>query len=149
MNATALKPQHSLARRVLVIDDDLDMVRSLALLFHTMGHHVDYAINAAAAIDMAISMKPDVIFLDILLPDDHGASVCRELRGHSVLSKARIYGVTGSGRMMDLQLALDAGCDDVLRKPVSPDTYERLIGGGMHRRKLREFISSQRDDAPK
>lgn len=149
MNATAHKPQHTLARRILVIDDNLDMVRSLALLFHTMGHHVDYAINATAAIDMAVSMKPDVIFLDILLPDDHGASVCRELRTHSALGKTRIYGVTGSTRMMDHQLALDAGCDDVLRKPVSTETYQRLIAGGMHRRKLREFISSQRDDAAK
>lgn len=137
MNA-ATRTQHRLARRILVIDDNLDSVRSLALLFHAMGHHVDYAINATAAVDMAISMKPDVIFLDILLPDDHGASVCRELRRQSVLSKTRIFAVTGSTRMMDHQLALDAGCDDVLRKPLSPETYERLIGGGMHRRKLRE-----------
>ena len=149
MNATVLKPQHAIARRVLVVDDNLDQVRSLALLFHAMGHHVDYAINATAAVDMAVSMKPDVIFLDILLPDGHGATVCRELRRHSVLSKTRIYGVTASGRMLDHQLALDAGCDDVLRKPVSPATYERIINGGLTRRKLRELISPQPGDAPK
>ena len=143
---TAAKPRPVLSRRILVVDDNLDNVRSLALLFHTMGHHVDYAINATAAIDMAVSMKPDLIFLDVLLPDGHGANVCTELRRHSVLSKTRIFGVTASPRMLDHQLALDAGCDDVLRKPVSAATFERLIGGGMSRRKLREFAANPGND---
>ena len=131
------------ARRVLIIDDNLDNVRSLALLLHSMGHQVDYAINGTAALGMALKMKPDVIFLDILLPDGHGATICAELRSHSALKHTRIFGITGSTRMLDHQLALDAGCDDVLRKPLSPETYERLIAGGMHRRKLREFIAQQ------
>ena len=137
------------ARRVLVIDDNLDNVRSLALLLHSMGHHVDYAINGTAALGMAVKMKPDVIFLDILLPDGHGANVCSELRRHSALKHTRIFGVTGSPRMLDHQLALEGGCDDVLRKPLSPQTYERLIAGGMHRRKLREFIAQQGKKEPK
>lgn len=149
MNATASKSRHALARRILVIDDSLDHVRSLALLFHTMGHHVDYAINGTAAVDMATAMKPDVIFLDVLLPDGHGSDVCRELRKHSVLNKTRIFGITASNRMLDHQLALDAGCDDVLRKPVSPETYERLIAGGANRRELREFIANQGKHKPK
>lgn len=137
----ASRTHQRLARRILVIDDNLDNVRSLALLLHTMGHHVDYAINATAAVDMAVSMKPDIIFLDVLLPDAHGSSVCKQLRKQSVLSKTRIFAVTASTRMLDHQLALDAGCDDVLRKPVSPETFERLINGGMNRRKLREFTA--------
>jgi CheY-like chemotaxis protein len=143
MNAAAKQTQPRLARRVLVIDDNLDNVRSLALLFHTMGHHVDYAINATASVSIALKMVPDVIFLDLLLPDGHGANVCAELRSQSVLKKTRIYGVTASDRMLDHQRAMDAGCADVLRKPVSADTYERLIAGGMHRRKLRDFIEQQ------
>jgi len=148
MNA-AQKPHQRLARRVLVVDDNLDNVRSLALLFHTMGHHVDYAINATSALDMAVSMRPDVIFLDVLLPDGHGSGVCRDLRKQSVLSRTRIFAITGSGRMLDHQLALDAGCDDVLRKPVSPETFERLINGGMNRRKLRELMFNPHEKKPK
>ncbi|HXU41166.1 MAG TPA: response regulator [Burkholderiales bacterium] len=149
MNATASAPLRTTALRVLVIDDNLDNVRSLTLLFHTMGHHVDYAINGTAAIDMAVSMKPNVIFLDILLPDGHGSNVCRELRKHSALSKTRIFGITASHRMLDHQLALDAGCDDVLLKPVSPETFERIIAGGLSRRKLRDFITNQPKETPK
>src|SRR5436190_5122680 len=107
------------------------------MLLHTMGHHVDYAINATAAVDLAVLMKPEVIFLDLLLPDGHGADVCIKLRSHSALREIRIFAVTASNRVLDLHLALDAGCNDVLRKPVLPDTYERLITGGLSRRKLR------------
>jgi CheY-like chemotaxis protein len=149
MASAAPKPNQVFTRRVLVVDDNLDNVRSLAMLFQTMGHQVDYAINAAVAVDMAVSMKPDVIFLDLLLPDGHGADVCRKLRSHSVLRQIRIYGVTASIRVLDHQLALDAGCDDVLRKPVSPETFERLITGGLSRRKLREFMSIVRNNPPK
>ena len=114
------------------------------MLFDTMGHHVDYAINATVAVDLAQRFQPDIVFLDLLLPDDHGAGVCRELKALPELKQTRIIAVTASSRMLDHQLALDAGCDDVLRKPVSPETYERLIAGGMCRRKLREFIAEQR-----
>ena len=51
--------------------------------------------------------------------------------------------------MLDHQLALDAGCDDVLLKPVSPETFERIIAGGLSRRKLRDFITNQPKETPK
>jgi CheY-like chemotaxis protein len=138
------KADEPIARhRVLIIDDDLDNVRSLTLLLGRMGHHVDYAINATVAVDRARRFQPDIVFLDLRLPDGHGSRVCSQLRKCPELMKTRIIAATGSGHMIDHQLALDAGCDDVLRKPVSPATYERLIGGGMNRRKLREFLSTQ------
>lgn len=149
MNAVRKAEAPETRRRILVIDDNLDNVRSLALLLGAMGHHVDYAINATAAIDRARHFQPDIIFLDLLLPDDHGAKVCSQLQQFPELKNTRIIAITASSRMIDHQLAMDAGCDDVLRKPVSPETYERLIAGGMNRRKLREFMSDQGNKAPK
>ncbi len=84
----AKKVAESPARRILVVDDSSDTVRSLALLLHTMGHHVDYAINATAAIDTAVTMMPDVIFLDLLLPDNHGSQVCSDMRKRPELKDA-------------------------------------------------------------
>jgi two-component system, OmpR family, alkaline phosphatase synthesis response regulator PhoP len=133
----------TVARRILVIDDNIDNVRSLTLLLGGMGHQVEYAINATVAVGIATRLRPDIVFLDLLLPDGHGAKVCGALRRCPELSQTRIFGVTASARMIDHQLALDAGCTDVLQKPVSPATYERLIAGGMSRRKLREFIEKQ------
>jgi CheY-like chemotaxis protein len=115
-------------RRVLVVDDNIDNVRSLTLLFDAMGHHVDYAINAIVALDVATRFKPDVVILDLLLPDGHGAQVCRQMRLNPELRGTRIYGITGSINEADRRRALDAGCDDVLLKPIPPERLERLIG---------------------
>ncbi len=140
MGAVQQEVSSKAQRRILVVDDNLDNVRSLALLFDAMGHRIEYAINAMVAINIAPHFEPDIVFLDLLLPDAHGAEVCSEIRKLPGLGKTRIIAVTASSRMMDHQIALDAGCDDVLRKPVSVGTYERLIAGGMCRRKLREFM---------
>jgi CheY-like chemotaxis protein len=115
-------------RRILVVDDNIDNLRSLTLLFDVMGHHVDYAINAIVAIDIAARFKPDVVILDLLLPDGHGAQVARQIRMNPELARTRIVGITGSKDEKDVRRALEAGCDEVLLKPVDPDTFERLIG---------------------
>ena len=149
MSAAKQAERPETKRRILVVDDNLDNVRSLAMLFDTMGHQVDYAINATAAVEMARRFVPDLVFLDLLLPDGHGARVCGAMRECPELSATRIIGITASSRMIDHQLALDAGCDDVLRKPVSVVTFERLIAGGMTRRKLREFMGDPGDKTSK
>src|SRR5262245_46565985 len=87
--------------RVLVIDDSLDQVRSLAMLLDTMGYEVEYAINATTAVGMATRFRPDVIFLDLLLPDGHGAKVCKELRKCPELADVSIFAISASSRMMD------------------------------------------------
>ena len=137
MPAAGAAPKRKVKRRVLVVDDNLDNVRSLALLFDVMGHHVDYAINAIVAIDIAARFKPDVVILDLLLPDGHGAEVCRQIRLNPELSRTRIFGITGSKSTVDRLRALAAGCDDVLLKPVSAETFERLIAGDSTRAKPR------------
>ena len=113
---------------MLVVDDNIDNVRSLTLLFDSMGHHVDYAINAIVALDVAKRFKPDVVILDLLLPDGHGAQVCRQIRLNPELRGARIYGITGSTNDVDRRRAMDAGCDDVLLKPIPPEKLEQLVG---------------------
>ena len=143
MNALRKAGEPMARRRVLIIDGDLDNVRSLALLLGKVGHHIDYVIDATAAVERACRFLPDIVFLDLLLADDHGSRVCSELRKCPGLKNTRIIAVTASNRIIDHQLAIDAGCDDAMRKPVSTATYERLVAGGMNRRKLREFLAEQ------
>src|SRR5262245_33924794 len=102
MPSMQLKAKAEVAkRRILIVDDSLDHVRSLAVLFDAMGHHVDYAINGTVAVDLARRLAPEIVFLDLLLPDGHGASVCQEIRRRLELKYTRIFGVTASSRMID------------------------------------------------
>ena len=124
MNA-ASRTKPAPGRRVLVIDDNVDQVRSMALLVKMMGHEVDYAINAIAGLEMANRVKPEVLVLDINLPDASGFDVARQLRRNPELRKLRIIGITGAN--IDPESARIAGFDDLLLKPVDPAALERLL----------------------
>jgi CheY-like chemotaxis protein len=70
---------------------------------------------------------PDIIILDLKLPDTHGSQLTRQLRAHPGLRKARIVAITGSSQAEDRERALAAGCDDVLLKPVPINALEQLL----------------------
>ena len=116
-------------RRILVVEDNIDNARMLAVLFASMGHRVDYAINGIVALDVAHRFLPEFVFLDLKLPDAHGADVARQLRRNPALAAARIIAITASGRAEDHALALRGGCETVLMKPVPSSAFEALLAG--------------------
>lgn len=123
----ALKTKNEPRRifRVLVVDDNLDHVHSMAYLLKDMGHHVDYAINGIVALEVAQRARPDVIVLDVVLPDTSGLTLVRQFRRHPELRSAYIVGITGKN--IDRAQALAAGFDELLTKPVEPRTLESVI----------------------
>jgi CheY-like chemotaxis protein len=122
-------PSDSRARscRVVVIDDNYDDVRTTALYLQSMGHKVDYAINGYAGLDVAMRFRPDVVFVDLRLPDVDGATVAREIRNEPRLRSVRVFAITGSVQQEDWDRALEAGCEQVFIKPVDPDVLIALL----------------------
>jgi CheY-like chemotaxis protein len=121
------KPAPQSKRRVLVVDDDLDNVHSMALLLKTMGHEVQFAINGFAAIDIARTFRPDLILLDIALPDVNGEDIARQLKWEPGLERTRIVAVTGRSGADDRKRALAAGCEDFCVKPLEAATLASLL----------------------
>ncbi|HEX2567556.1 MAG TPA: response regulator [Burkholderiales bacterium] len=113
-------------RRVLVIEDDLDTAQSLAFLLRDFGHEVHYAINVNAALSIASRFLPEVVLVDLGLPDGEGADVAKRLRRHPQMKSIRIVAITGRG-LEHRDEALRAGCDDFVRKPVEPDVLEAAL----------------------
>jgi CheY-like chemotaxis protein len=113
--------------RVVVIDDNYDDVRTTALYLQSMGHKVDYAINGYAGLDVAMRFQPDVVFVDLRLPDVDGATVAREIRRDARLKSVRVFAITGSVQQEDWDRALAAGCEQVFLKPVDPDVLVQLL----------------------
>ena len=121
--STAFEP-----RRVLVVDDNVDHVQMLALLLKDMGHQTEFALSAHAALSVARRFRPDVVMVDLGLPDMDGALLCRQLRQELGLKYVRILVITGSAREGDRERAIEAGCDQFLHKPVDPRFLDSLLG---------------------
>jgi two-component system KDP operon response regulator KdpE len=104
--------------RVLVVDDEPQILRALQLKLRTAGYAVDTAATAAEALMKAAMRPPEAIILDLLLPDGSGTEVCRELRTWSTVPIVVLSAVGEEGEKI---AALDAGADDYVTKPFSGD----------------------------
>jgi DNA-binding response OmpR family regulator len=111
--------------RILVVDDDIDQLHSLAFLLRAMGHDVRYAITGDAALKEASYFRPQLVFLDLGLPDMDGCEVARRLKDRAEI--ARIVAVTGRSTEEDFRQSLNAGCDEHLVKPVDPAVIAKVV----------------------
>jgi CheY-like chemotaxis protein len=115
------------SRRVLIVEDNIDGARTLAMLIRHAGHDTEYAINGYAAIDIAKRFKPHIIFLDIGLPGLNGYEVCTLLKKEPGLEATRIVAVTAYEGQEYSQRSIAAGCHMHLVKPVTTDKLLKLI----------------------
>src|SRR5687767_3916228 len=103
-------------KRVLIIEDSLDSAQTLTYLLRDNGHAVECAINGYAALSIAERQKPDVVLVDMGLPDFDGVTLVKRLRRLPGLSESRIIAMTGRVADEDEARALAAGCQSFLRK---------------------------------
>ena len=106
------------ALRVMVVDDNVDAAEALAMMLELDGHTLLKAHDARSAIVCARSEGPDVLLLDIGLPDIDGYELARRLRALPEVEDAMLIAVTGYGQAEDRRRAEDAGFDHYLVKPV-------------------------------
>jgi len=108
-------------KKILVVDDNLDAANLLCELLESEGFATDKAIDGIEALDKAISILPDVILLDIGLPGMDGYEVARRIRRTKIIGGTRIIALTGWGGARDRDLAMNAGIDSHLVKPIVID----------------------------
>jgi CheY-like chemotaxis protein len=113
--------------RILVVDDEAD-IREMTLYLLTMwGHEVHTADSGEQAIAAAVSLRPDLVMLDIGLPDIHGYDVARRIRAELGDACPRLVAVTGYGQRHDRARSVDAGIDEHLVKPPKPEALRAAI----------------------
>ena len=121
-----MKPPLAPRRRVLIVDDNLDYLRSMIVLLRAMGHEANFAINATVAISVARRFRPDTVLLDVGLPDGDGRLLAGLLRREAGLNDVRIVCVTGRAHE-DPRRSLEAGCDGHFVKPLDPALIGSLL----------------------
>ena len=113
--------------RVLVVDDNVDGADVTALLVQELGHETQVVYSGANALAAADEYLPNVVLLDIGLPEMDGYEVARRLRQHPILRNAWLIAITGYGQESDRQRSKEAGFDYHLIKPVAPEKLEELL----------------------
>jgi len=125
-NVAVLPPQQK-ARTLLVIDDNDDVRRAMHALFALAGHNVRDAPDGLSGIALVKQTRPDVVFVDLGLPDIDGYEVARQLRAEPDGERVILIAVSGYGQADDKRRAIEAGFDAHLVKPVTLEALEQTI----------------------
>ena len=106
-----------MGRKILVVDDEAVLVETIAYNLEQAGYQVIIAADGASALEAAKRENPDVIILDIMLPEVDGLEVCRQLRKETSTSTTPIMMLTARGDEIDKVVGLEVGADDYVTKP--------------------------------
>ena len=106
-----------MSKRVLIVDDEPNIVISLEFLLGREGYAVTVAGDGDAALKMVHDLRPDLVLLDVMLPVKNGFVVCQEIRAHPELSAVKILMLTAKGRDTEMQKGMALGADAYMTKP--------------------------------
>lgn len=107
---------------ILVIDDNASVRKALTLMLESGGHNVTGAKDGAEGLSAFEASEPDLVIVDIIMPEKDGIEIIREMR--RLKPEARIIAMTGGGRFTNLdylKMARAFGASDTLAKPIDPD----------------------------
>jgi two-component system CheB/CheR fusion protein len=120
-------PPLATKKRILVVDDNLDSAKALTMLLELTGNETHAAYDGLEAVEAAAAFRPDVILLDIALPELNGYDVARKIREQSWGQSIVLVALTGWGQEEDRRRSQEAGFNDHLTKPVDPATLTKLL----------------------
>jgi two-component system, sensor histidine kinase len=114
-------------RRVLLVEDNRDIVELIQMQLEMWGHEVSTAADGPSGLQEALRLRPDVALVDVGLPGMDGYDVARQIRSAEGGDRIRLVAMTGYGRPEDRDRALAAGFDAHLVKPVDPRQLQDAI----------------------
>lgn len=122
-------------KKILIIEDNEQNLYLVSFILEKYSYEVFAARDGQEGIDMAISIKPDLILLDIQLPVMDGYAVARALRRNSDLEGTPVVAVTSYAMPGDKEKSIEAGCSGYIEKPIDPDNIatqvERYLSAGI------------------
>jgi DNA-binding response OmpR family regulator len=109
-----------MAEKILIVDDDIDSLKLIGLMLQRQGYEISAASAGGQAIAKALAETPNLIILDVMMPDMDGYEVCRRLRADANTQSIPIIMFTAKTMVDDKVTGFEAGADDYLTKPTHP-----------------------------
>lgn len=124
------------AQKILIIDDEVDLVETLKFRLECKGFEVVEAFDGQEGLARARSARPDLLILDVMLPKMDGYHICRLLKSDEQFKNIPIIMLTARSQETDKQAGLEHGADAYIPKPFEPkylmEKIEELIGRSTH-----------------
>jgi DNA-binding response OmpR family regulator len=109
-----------MSAKILIVDDEPNVLRMVSYTLHAEGYEIVTAQNGVEAISKALSESPDLILLDVLLPDMSGVEVCAEIRKRQETIAVPVIMLSALAQVPDKIKGLEAGADEYITKPITP-----------------------------
>lgn len=116
-----------MAEKILIVDDDLDTLRLVGLMLQKIGYQISAASNGEQGLAKAFEERPDLILLDVMMPDMDGYEVTRRLRKNPATVDIPILMFTAKTQLDDKVVGFEVGADDYLTKPTHPTELQAHI----------------------
>src|SRR5688572_4374337 len=116
-----------MAERILIVDDDVDTLRLVGIMLQRQGYQIIAASNGTQGLEKALEEKPDLILLDVMMPDMDGYEVTRRLRKNPDTSSTPILMFTAKTQLDDKVTGFEVGADDYLTKPTHPTELQSHV----------------------
>jgi len=131
-----------MAEKILIVDDDIDSLKLIGLMLQRQGYDISAASAGGQAIAKASAETPDLIILDVMMPDMDGYEVCRRLRADASTQNIPIIMFTAKTLVDDKVTGFEAGADDYLTKPTHPAELASRVKAVLARRQAQRRTSS-------
>jgi two-component system alkaline phosphatase synthesis response regulator PhoP len=128
--------------KILIVDDEKDILEFLSYNLEKEGYQVSTALNGVLALSLAKKIKPDLIILDVMMPEMDGVSTCSELRKMPETQNSLILFLTARSEEYSELAGFNAGADDYVTKPIKPKLLISRIKALLKRNKSIESSSS-------
>ncbi len=116
-----------MANTILIVEDNADNMRLLVDLLGASGYRTLQSVDGLDALALAEKNPPDLILMDIQLPEISGVEVTKLFRAHENLKDIPIIAVTAFASPGEAERILDAGCDTYVSKPISPQSFLKTV----------------------
>lgn len=116
-----------MSEKILIIDDDLDTLRLVGLMLQRQGYQISAATNGQQGLDKAFEEDPDLILLDVMMPDMDGYEVTRRLRQNPSTLETPILMFTAKTQLDDKVVGYEVGANDYLTKPTHPSELQARV----------------------
>ena len=116
-----------MSEKILIVDDDLDTLRLVGLMLQRQGYQISAATNGQQGLDKAFEEHPDLILLDVMMPDMDGYEVTRRLRQNPATLHTPILMFTAKSQLNDKVAGFEVGANDYLTKPTHPSELQARV----------------------